>query len=247
MSIESTGGAALTPAPASEASASGRAAQHEHEYEPQYGLPERLPADERILWQGSPHFGALARRVFHLRKLALYFGLLTAAHAANLLWSGSSAMQVLMSMRWLLPLAALGMASVLMLAWLTARTTVYTLTDKRVVMRVGIVLTVTFNVPLKTVASADLLLYSKKAADGFGDICLALVGKDRIPYLQLWPSVRPWRFIRPEPTLRCVANVQAVSEKLGAAWSASKGLPANTAAASGISQPHTAKWQAQTT
>ena len=27
---------------------------HEHELEPQYGLPERLPATEKILWQGSP-------------------------------------------------------------------------------------------------------------------------------------------------------------------------------------------------
>lgn len=222
-------------------------AQHEHEYEPQYGLPERLPAGEHILWQGSPIFGALARRVFHLRKLALYFGLLTAAHVANLLWSGSSPVQVLMSMRWLLPLAALGLGSVLMLAWLTARTTVYTLTDKRVVMRVGIVLTVTFNVPLTRVASADLLLYSNDAADGSGDISMALGGKDRIAWLQLWPSVRPWRFTQPQPTLRCVAHAQAVSDQLGAAWSAAKGVPANPAASSGISQPHTAKWQAQTT
>ena len=247
MSIESPGGAALTPAPAAESSAPGRAAQHEHEYEPQYGLPERLPAGEHILWQGSPSFGALARRVFHLRKLALYFGILMAAHVTHLLWSGASAMQVLMSLRWLLPLATLGVGSVVMLAWLTARTTVYTLTDKRVVMRVGIVLTVTFNVPLKSVASADLLRYSKHAADGFGDISLRLSGKDRIAWLQLWPSVRPWRFTQPEPTLRCVANAQAVSDQLGAAWSAAKGLPAKPVAPSGISQPHTAKWQAQTT
>ena len=49
---------------------------HEHEFEPQHGLPERLPGDERIVWQGAPDPGVLARRAFHLRKLALYFGLL---------------------------------------------------------------------------------------------------------------------------------------------------------------------------
>ena len=58
--------------------------RHEHEFEPQHGLPERLPANEHILWQGSPDVGAMARRVFHLRKVAFYFALLLAAHVANL-------------------------------------------------------------------------------------------------------------------------------------------------------------------
>jgi hypothetical protein len=220
---------------------------HEHEFEPQHGLPERLPAGEHILWQGSPDFGAMARRVFHIRKVAFYFAFLLVAHAANLLWSGSSGMQTLMSLRWLLPLALFGVASVAMLAWMTAKTTVYTLTDKRIVMRVGIVLTVTFNLPLKTLTSAGLLRHS----DGFGDITLSLGSQDRIAWLQLWPSVRPWRFTKPEPMLRAIANAQAVSDQLSAAWSAVKGqaAQAETAASdtSGISQPHTAKWQAQTT
>jgi hypothetical protein len=46
---------------------------HEHELEPQYGLPERLPAGEHILWQGSPDFRTVALRIFHLRKVALYW------------------------------------------------------------------------------------------------------------------------------------------------------------------------------
>ena len=33
---------------------------HEHEFEPQFGLPERLPDSERLLWQGSPSWRALA-------------------------------------------------------------------------------------------------------------------------------------------------------------------------------------------
>ena len=38
-----------------------------------------------------------------------------------------------------------------MLAWLTSRNTVYTITNKRVVMRIGIVLSVTFNLPLRVI------------------------------------------------------------------------------------------------
>ena len=51
---------------------------HEHELEPQFGLPEPLPQGERILWQGSPDFAALARSAFHVRMLAVYFLVLLA-------------------------------------------------------------------------------------------------------------------------------------------------------------------------
>jgi hypothetical protein len=39
--------------------------EHEHEFEPQYGLPERLPQGESILWQASPDVATLAREAFH--------------------------------------------------------------------------------------------------------------------------------------------------------------------------------------
>ncbi|MFL2656489.1 MAG: hypothetical protein ACJ0F0_02515 [Burkholderiaceae bacterium] len=34
------------------------------EFEAQYGLPESLPKDEKILWQGSPVFASLVNKVF---------------------------------------------------------------------------------------------------------------------------------------------------------------------------------------
>lgn len=198
---------------------------HEHEFEPQYGLPERLPAGERILWQGSPDFVTLARRVFHIRKLTLYFSLLMAYMVVSALMQGASLVLALASLKWLGPLAVVCMGSIALLAWLTARTTVYTLTDKRVVMRVGIVLTVTFNLPLKTLSAAALRRY----AGGFGDITLTLAGSDRIAWLQLWPSVRPWRVTRPEPALRGVAHAEAVAEQVTQAWKAATGSDAQAA------------------
>ena len=145
---------------------------HEYEFEPQYGLPERLPAGESILWQGSPDYRTLARRVFHLRKLALYFALLIAATAGPVLGAGGSLIEALVAVKWLAPLSALGLASVAMLAWLTARTTVYTLTSKRVVMRVGIVLTVT---DLRRLAAA----FPKGAAAGERYIPASMKAIDR--------------------------------------------------------------------
>ncbi len=213
---------------------------HEHEFEPQYGLPERLPADEHILWQGSPDFATLARRVFHIRKLTLYFSLLMAYMVVSALMQGANLLLALASLKWLAPLAVVCLGSIALLAWLTARTTVYTLTDRRVVMRVGIVLTVTFNLPLKTLSAAALRRY----AGGFGDITLTLAGSDRIAWLQLWPSVRPWRITRPEPTLRGVADAEAVAGKVTQAWKAATGSAAQAAApaataptAAGSTQP----------
>ena len=227
---------------------------HEPEFEPQYGLPERLPADEHILWQGSPDFATLARRVFHIRKLTLYFSLLMAYMVVSALMQGANLLLALASLKWLAPLAMVCLGSIALLAWLTARTTVYTLTDRRVVMRVGIVLTVTFNLPLKTLSAAALRRY----AGGFGDITLTLAGSDRIAWLQLWPSVRPWRITRPEPTLRGVADAAAVAEKVTQAWKAATGsaapaaVPAATATTAADSTPPAApaslpQWRASPT
>lgn len=223
---------------------------HEHEFEPQYGLPERLPAGEHILWQGSPDFVTLARRVFQIRKLALYFALLMAYMVVPALWQGASPLMALASLKWLGPLALLGLGSVALLAWLTARTTVYTLTDKRIVMRVGIVLTITFNLPLTSLAAAGM----RRHQGGFGDITLALAGRDRIAWLHLWPSVRPWHFNRPEPMLRGVAHAEAVARQVTQAWVAATGgaaqgvaATANPASSPLAAHAGTQPWQASPT
>jgi hypothetical protein len=196
---------------------------HEYEFEPQFGLPERLPSDEFIIWQGSPDVAALASSAFHIKKLTIYFAVLIIACAWPALEEGAGVMAVLLSIKWIAPLAFVGLGSIWLMAYMTSRTTVYTLTNKRVVMRLGIVFTVSFNLPLKQVAAADVGLLS----GGFGDISLALKGSDRIAWVHLWPSVRPWRLTKPEPTLRAIPEVQMVSEKLRDAWTQATGLAAN--------------------
>jgi hypothetical protein len=196
---------------------------HEYEFEPQFGLPERLPSDEFIVWQGSPDIGALAASAFHIKKLVVYFILLIVACAWPALEAGAGAMAVLQAIKWIAPLSLLGLASVWLVAYMTSRATVYTLTNKRVVMRLGIVLTVTFNLPLKQIASSDVRMLES----GFGDITLALQGSDRIAWVHLWPSVRPWRISKPEPTLRAISDVQEVAVKLRDAWTQATGMAAN--------------------
>ena len=195
---------------------------HEYEFEPQFGLPERLPSDEFIVWQGAPDVAALAYSAFHFKKLALYFAVLIVACAWPALEDGAGFTAVVLAIKWIAPLAIIAMATVWMLAYCTARTTVYTITNKRVVMRLGIVLTVSFNLPLMQLACADVRVLQ----NGYGDITLALKGADRIGWVHLWP----------EPTLRAVPDVQMVAAKLRDAWMQSTGLAANEVAVISASQ-----------
>ena len=192
---------------------------HEHEFEPQYGLPELLPANEKILWQGSPDFREVALRIFHLRKVAVYFALMLAWNVASTMGDGGSFADGLKSIALLGFLSVMGFAALAGLAWATARTAVYTLTDKRIVMRIGIALTLTFNLPLRLVKSASL----RQHKDGCGDILIAMGGEDHIAWLHLWPHVRPWVLARPEPMLRAVPNAEHVAALLSQAWFASTG------------------------
>ncbi len=200
---------------------------HEHELEPQFGLPEPLPASERILWQGSPDWRGLALRAFHVRKLALYFGLILALRGMLLVADGSTAGEAAVDLLWLAPVPLFALAILASLAWMTSRTTVYTLTDKRLVMRIGIVLTLTFNLPLRTLRNADL----RVDGDGSGDIAVQLPEADHIAYLNLWPHARPWRLRHPQPMLRSVPDAANVARMMVEAWSAATGVAATGTAA----------------
>jgi hypothetical protein len=186
----------------------------EHEFEPQFGLPERLPPSERLLWQGQPLPSIVARRVFHLPLVTVYFAVMLTWSIGAQLQDGVALMAALRGSLVLGLLAAVAIGILAALARLTASTTVYTLTDQRIVMRIGIVLTVTYNLPLKHLDAAHLLPLSGTQ----GEIALQLRGDTRIAYLHLWPHSRPWLFARPQPMLRGLVDAQAVSRQLSEAW-----------------------------
>lgn len=185
----------------------------EHEFDAAPGLPEALPAGERLLWQGHPDWRMVARDALHGRKLALYFAVLLVWRGAAAAADGGGPGEVAHAVALGLPLAALALALVLLLAWLIARTATYTITDRRVVMSIGVVLSVSFNLPLAQIAGADLRLRH----DGSGDIALALAGDQHIAWLHLWPHVRPWRLKRSQPMLRGLADAQTVAALLAQA------------------------------
>jgi hypothetical protein len=188
----------------------------EHEFEAAHGLPEALPASERILWQGSPRAQDVARQVMHVGAIAGYFGVLLAWRGISAFHDGASIGEALLSALWLLPLPLLALGLLGAMAWLVSRTSVYTITDRRVVLRIGVVLNVTFNLPFARIDAVGLRTHR----NGSGDLSLLLGESDHIAYVHLWPHARPWHLRRTQPTLRCIPQVERVAALLSTAIAA---------------------------
>jgi len=172
----------------------------EYDDEPIRGLPGHLPAGEEILWQGGPDWRVFARHGFHTRWIAAYFVALTAYGLASGSLIGAA----------LTVAAGAGCLGLLyLLAWAIAATTVYTLTNRRIVLRIGVALNACFNLPLKLISGAE---YRPLGPD-HGDLALH-IENGRIGYLLLWPHARPWRLRQPQPMLRALPDGKLVAERL---------------------------------
>lgn len=200
------------------------------ETETQPVSPEAMHAGERLLWRGRPRWQSLAVHAFHARKVALYFGVLALWRLAEAVAAGNSAGAPLEA-AWTLVPGALAVALLTGLAWASARCADYRITDRRVVLRLGVAVPMTVAVPLSVVDAAAL----KEHRDGSGDIPLRLTAGQRASYVVLWPHVRPWRITRPEPMLRGIADADQVATVLAAAL-AGRSMPA-PAAVPGASRP----------
>jgi hypothetical protein len=193
----------------------------EHDAEPVPGLPGTLPAGEAILWQGAPQWRGLAKRAMHLRGLAAYFLLLALWRGAALTSDGAGAVEAASAVLFILALGAIPIAIMAGYAWLSARNTLYTITTRRVVVRTGVALPMTVNIPFAVIGSAGVARH----ADGTGDIALQVMQPHRVSWLALWPHTRSWRITRPEPTLRAVAEPEMVAQTLGRALAAAASMP----------------------
>lgn len=176
-----------------------------YEHEPIRGLPGNLPAGEHILWQGAPEWRRLALTAFHVRGVAFYFGLLGFWALAT----GSSVGGLLATAL----AAGLAVGLLCLIAWLSSRTSVYTLTNRRLVLRVGIALPTCINIPLRIIGNASLKLH----VDGTADLPLELTGPTKMGWMLLWPHARPWKLASPEPMLRAVPDGERVAAMLARA------------------------------
>jgi hypothetical protein len=173
-------------------------------------LSENLPNGEQLIWQGHPERRALATRAMYLKYIAFYLVVLIAARTGYLIidgepvatWSGMLVWQVLAS--------AFVMLLIVGLATVYSRTTRYSLTNERLIIKTGAAITIHINLPLQQITAADLREYS----DGTGDITLQVSRAEKLYWLLLWPNVRSW-WIRPlRPVLRGLRDAQTVAHLL---------------------------------
>lgn len=187
---------------------------HDHDdfqTEPVRGLPAHLPEGEEILWQGQPNWWALAQESLSLWWVAGYFVFLfawrTVGGAATETWLASAT-----TASFFLVLGLIVCVLLILVSLIQAKATVYTITNKRVAMRIGAALTLTLNLPFKQVLNAELGLRKS----GHGSISLEMnpEGGMGFSYVLTWPHVRPWRLKHPQPALRCIPDAKAVAALL---------------------------------
>ncbi len=188
--------------------------------EPVKGLPERPPEGEQILWQGRPNWWALAKESLSLYWVAAYFLGLGIWRFVTMIDQVSFAIAFRASFPFVI-LGGIVCALLLIVAVVQAKATVYTITNRRVAMRIGAALTVTLNLPYTQIKNADLDLRSS----GTGTIALELMGDTRLSYLVCWPHIRPWKISRTQPALRCIPEAEQVARILSDAAEARVSTP----------------------
>jgi hypothetical protein len=192
---------------------------HEYDHEPIPGLPANLPEGEQILWQGSPSASATAWRVLHIGWVGAYFAALLAWRLVAGISDGHTLSQIAVDS---VPLTLVAVSAIFILAVLArliARTTIYTITSRRVVMRFGVALPMSVNVPFKAIRNAGAAL----RADGTGDVALEVDDLGRLSYFHLWPHTRAWYVRKAQPSLRSVPDAQNVAALLSRALNAAAG------------------------
>jgi hypothetical protein len=178
-----------------------------------YGLPEKLPSNEKILWQGRPGYAALLKKVFFFKYIAIYLLLLIVVSFVfdQYNYGLTEGFEGLI-LNTLIGVFCLSLF--MLLAYFSYSTTIYTITDKRIVMRIGMVLTLSLNIPFKKIESADLKINS----DGSGDISITLHPAVKIAYIHLWPHCRAFYFSNPRPTLKCIIKPEETSSTIKKYW-----------------------------
>ena len=180
--------------------------------EPINGLPELPPRGEVILWQGRPNWFRLTVESLNLWWVVAYFAVLTAGRFITVIDVLSFERAIIMTLPFVI--MTLIVVSLLMLVgFIQARATVYTITNRRVAMRIGAALTVTLNIPYTQVENAAVSV----GKAGSGNIALQTKGDSKFSYLVLWPHIRSWKISKPEPTLRAIPDVQSVAQILAKA------------------------------
>lgn len=171
------------------------------------GLPGELPPDETVLWRGAPSWKSLARHLCHVPGVAIYFAVLVAGMGAVSALAGATLRETLATVAPLLAGAGATLGFLAAVAWRIGRTTEYTLTTHRLVLRFNAALPAVLAIPHHCILRASVTIHR----DHTGDLPLQMKPGHRVALHRAWPHSRPWRFGSPEPMLRSVPRAGEVA------------------------------------
>ena len=192
-------------------------------------LPADIPAGERILWHGRPSWLSLARRAYRGDFVAAYFVALGIWNLASAAASGDPGNAAATGLK-TSALAVAALALIGFLGYASARSTLYVVTTKRLVLKVGIALPIFINVPFAKIASAAVRVYG----DGTGDFPSYSSRASASPISRFGRTPDRSTSASPNPLCRSVPNAAHVGDIVGHALAAAAGETARARGAAAV-------------
>ena len=180
--------------------------EYKTKFEAPKNILDAIPNGESILWKGRPSLWGFSWNLFGLKWITLYLSMLSIVSVARFFASDFyTAFYVDF-----LPFFLSGIfASIILIGLAATQTysTVYIITENRVIIKTGAALSFLISMPFKKIKEVNL----QKRGASIGTISFELLSEKRVPYISCWPSVRPWKFKRTQPAFSCVRSVDEVA------------------------------------
>ena len=180
--------------------------EYKTKFEVHKNILDAIPEGESILWKGKPSFWGFSWYFFGLKLLAFYLIILSVVFAARLTVTDFFTAFIVDFLPFLLS-GILTSFILMALAKIQSQSSVYIITENRVIIKSGAALSFLISMPFKKIKAVNL----QKRKGSLGTISFELNSGKRVPYISCWPSVRPWRFKKTEPAFSCIENVDEVA------------------------------------
>ncbi len=167
-----------------------------------------LRPGEVLVWQGQPSWRGLAVGAFHIRGVVLWVCALVFVNAVAARAEHLPPREAVRDIAPLLVMGGLVLAGVAASAWATGQTTLYTITNQRVLMQYGVALTAKLALPMRVIGAVAV------SEGPLGNVPIRLKPGHVVAFARLWPHARPWQVRRPEPMLLALADAGRVAAML---------------------------------
>ena len=180
--------------------------EYKSKFEPHQTILEAIPDGESIQWKGKPSFWGFSWHFFGLKLMAFYLIILSAVFVARLTVTDFYTAFAVDFLPFLLS-GILASCILMALAGIQSQSSVYIITENRVIIKSGAALSFLISIPFKKIKAVNM----QKRNGSLGTISFELNSGKRVPYISCWPSVRSWKFKKTEPAFSCIENVDQVA------------------------------------